>query len=255
MVLEFDQELYENSASFEEFLRLLIVRAESNGVLVMRSAIVGYATNRLLNEKEFRGFALPDKIAPIIFINDHDAKAAQIFTFAHELAHIWLGAAGVSDRNPTDKDNSTNAVELHCDRIAAEFLVPASEFAAAWSVTRSIDSNVDHLSREFRVSSLVALRRARDLELITPSEFFPKVTAAYLRYKRHEEQKREEQRNREDQAGNFWASFELRNSATFNSTVVASIKEQRITYAEAGTLFGLAPISAARYVNRVEGLK
>jgi Zn-dependent peptidase ImmA (M78 family) len=253
--LGFGEDLYQQSTGFEDFLSLLIDQAESAGVLVMRSALVGHATSRKLSEKEFRGFVLLDKLAPIIFINDSDAEAAQIFTFAHELAHIWIGAAGISDRKPTEKGSSSNSIEVACDRIAAEFLAPTGAFAAAWSADRPVDSNVSFASRRFRVSSLVALRRAKDLQLISPDIFFRKVEQAYEAYKKREEKRREEEKKKNKKGGNFWASFELRNSARFNSTVVESIQSQRTTYAEAGALFSVTPLSAARYVRRRLGIK
>jgi hypothetical protein len=113
---------------FDAFLRHLVNRAESVGALVMRSAIVGHDTHRKLDVKEFRGFAISDAFAPVVFINDVDAKAAQVFTLAHELAHIWIGADGVSDRRPNQKEDSLNAIELFCDKVAAELLVPETEF-------------------------------------------------------------------------------------------------------------------------------
>ncbi len=253
-VLRVSREFREGASNYEEFLKLLIEKAENAGVLVMRSSLVGHATKRSLNVKEFRGFALVDSLAPIVFINDADAKAAQIFTFAHELAHLWVGAPGISDRNPNVKDSSKNAIELLCDHVAAEFLVPEREFLTRWSPARTLEENMRFAERYFRVSSLVVLRRAKDLSRITFDVFLTKIEEQYDFYRRREAEKRKAEARegqKKKRGGNFWASFDLRNSAKFNAAVVASIRAQRTTFAEAGVLFGITPAAAARYVQRL----
>jgi len=237
-------------ADYEAFIKHLGLRAEAAGILVMRSAVVRHITSRPLSVEEFRGFALADAYAPVVFVNDSDAKAAQVFTIAHELAHIWIAEDGVSDRRPNQNGDSKNAIEIFCDRVAAEFLAQEQEFKQIWG-TSSVMDNARRAARHFRVSTLVALRRAKDLKLITFQSFLENVNAEYDRFREIDRRKREEQKKKENKGGNFWASFQIRNGNTLNATVVSALVNRRTTYTEAAGLLGLTTNSTIRYLRRV----
>ena len=128
----------ERAPSWEAFLRELTQNAEQSGIMVMRSGVVGNNTSRPLDVHEFRGLSISDEVAPLIFINGRDFKGAQIFTFAHEMAHIWVGQGGVS--NPDyglSSERQDSAVEQFCNRVAAETLVPGRGLPVSMGAGRS----------------------------------------------------------------------------------------------------------------------
>ena len=123
----------EEVSNGEAFLSLLMKKAEEAGVWVMRSGIVGGNTHRPLSVQEFRGFALCDEFAPVVFINGKDASAAQIFTLVHELAHLWIGQSGISDLSLAQpNDTPHQVIERFCNTVAAEVLVPKNDLCNHW---------------------------------------------------------------------------------------------------------------------------
>ncbi|MBI4203310.1 MAG: ImmA/IrrE family metallo-endopeptidase [Chloroflexi bacterium] len=217
-------------ATWEAFLTQLIDRAENARVLVLRSSYAGRNTRRSLDVKEFRGFAISDPIAPLIFINSADSKAAQIFTLAHELAHLWIGASGVSNPNYLERpQDQQHATDKHCDAIAAEVLVPQDDFVLAWNALTTVDQNINELARRYRVSTFVVLRRAYELERVDPSTYrqkYRELLAGVVSTKG-------------EGGGSFYNTFLVRNSRTFTTTLVLSAAEGRASAKEAATLLNV----------------
>ena len=221
--LDFSIESRARYASFAEALRGLVEQAEQSGVLVMVSGVVASNTNRILDRHEFRGFALADELAPVIFINGTDSKAAQIFTLAHELAHLWLGESGVSD--PAIADQAAGGVERWCNQVAAELLVPEASFLENVQTHRPITDQLQTLAQLYRVSSLVILRRALDTGLLARPAFIEAYVSERDRILALDQDK--------SPGGDFYSTQPVRTSKRLMRAVLAETLEGRTLYRDA----------------------
>ena len=212
-------------------LRTLRDHIEAAGLLVVFNGVVGNNTHRKLDVGEFQGFALVDEYAPLIFVNNADYKTAQIFTLAHELAHIFVGEAGLSKLEKLDPTD--HATEDICNQIAAEFLVPGEDLRKQWNVAGQSDDPYQGLARHFKVSTVVAARRAADSGFISRKEFFEyydKNKAKHWGGNPSEDKKR---------GGDFWNNQLWRVGSRFGSAVSRAVAEGRLSYTEAYGLTGL----------------
>lgn len=230
-------------ASWSEALRGLRLAIEAAGVVVTINGVVGNSTRRKLDPREFRGFVLSDAHAPVIFVNGADAKAAQMFTLAHELAHLWLGQGGVF--NLPGLQPSEHAVERWCNRVAAEFLVPATEITVSWSSAERSEDPFQFLARRFKVSPLVAARRALDLRLIDRDGF--------LSFYRHYLEDDRRQAERRPPGGDFYLTQEVRIGRRFGEEIVRAAKEGRLLFTEAYRLTGLYGATFDQYAEALGG--
>jgi Zn-dependent peptidase ImmA (M78 family) len=213
--------------TWSDALRLFIEKAEAAGILVMVSGVVGSNNTRKLDPREFRGFALADKLAPLVFINGADTKAAQMFTLAHELAHLWLGESAVSNVSlaaPTGQN-----IEIWCNSVAAELLVPLADLNRELAGANQALSVVQDLARIFKVSSLVILRRLRDARRINRQQF---QTAYEIEVARFVELRR-------SGGGNFYLTQAARLSRRFARAVVTSTLEGQTLYRDAFQMLGI----------------
>jgi Zn-dependent peptidase ImmA (M78 family) len=226
------------------FLRELSRSAQAIGILVMRSGIVGANTSRPLNVEEFRGFAIADPYAPTVFVNGTDAIAAQIFTLAHELAHIWLGATGISNLGPAS-DHDDQAVEEFCNRVAGELLVPWGRVEAAW--TGNVDELgplIQDLAQTFHVSTVMVARQLWEHEAIDRETFFAIYGEEAAKW-------RTERKSDGPSGGNPYLTAGVRNSHLLSEAVMESMRASHTTVREASRLLGMKPKNFGRYLAEI----
>ncbi len=203
--------------------------AEDAGVLTVFSSVVGNSASRKFDPNEFQGFALADAYAPLVFVSGADCKAAQMFTLAHELAHLLIGESGVSAMEAVQP--ADHAVERFCNRTAAEFLAPAEDLRAFRPEAERVGDLCRALARRFKVSPLAAARRALDLDLIGRDDFFD----FYREYAASERRRAQQDESR----GNFWSTQRWRVGPRFGGAVARAVKEGRLLYRDAYSLTGL----------------
>lgn len=204
----------------------LVLHIEDKGIITIFNGIVENNTHRPIPVDECRGFVLVDEYAPFMFVNNSDFKSAQMFTIVHELAHIWTGHSAGFDFRRLQPAN--DPIEILCDKVAAEFLVPEQEFNEVWNHS---PNNYAYASRYFKVSEIVIARRALDIRKITRLQFFD----FYEEYSNREFAKKETQNS----GGDFYTTTKKRISITFASHVNRAVKSGNLLFRDAYRLTGL----------------
>jgi Zn-dependent peptidase ImmA (M78 family) len=222
--------------SWTNAVTVLREAAEAVGILVVINGVVGNDTHRKLDPAEFRGFVLSDDYAPLVFVNGSDARSAQMFTLAHELAHLWLGQDGIF--NLPDLEPSSDKVEQFCNQVAAEFLVPAIELRNFWATAKRAPEPFQVVARELKVSPIVGARRALDLHLVTKTEFL-EFFRAY--------QADERRKAARSAGGDFYNNQNVRVGKRFARAVMRAAKEGRLLYRDAYSLTGLYGTTFDKY--------
>jgi Zn-dependent peptidase ImmA (M78 family) len=238
-LLGFDLDARRRCTTWTEALRTFIEQSDNIGVLVMCSGIVMNNTHRKLDPNEFRGFALADDRAPLVFINGSDSKSAQMFTLAHELAHLWLGQSAISDSTVASRQQ--NVVETWCNRVAAEMLVPLHLVKDDVRDGEPLAATVARMVRSFKVSSLVVLQRLREVGHLSWSQF-------ELAYR--EELARLASLPRQSGGGDFYLTTAARYSRRFARALVESTMEGRTLYRDAFRMLGISKTATFNELGR-----
>lgn len=223
----------------EQFINLLVGKAESLGILVFRNGVVGRNNRRSLSVEEFRGFAIYDTYAPAIFVNTKDAKSAQVFSLLHELAHIWIGEGGISNYDLSATTGKTQTIETLCNRIAAEVLVPTAIIQAQWDKATPATDNVQKISSHCKVSRLVIIIRAQDQQLVNESEF-RQLYAAEI--KQDKQQRDKLKQSDGGPPSNLMLS--LQNGKLFSRVLLSQLYEGKVLFRDAARLLGIKKLDS-----------
>lgn len=213
--LRFDLAARARASTWTEALRQLIEHADDAGILVMVTGVVLSNSHRHLDPDEFRGFAIADAFAPIVFVNGADTKAAQMFTLAHELAHLWLGQSAVSDAQagrPPSSAPSGGATRWR---------------PSCWSCSTPSAANTSALprcapssiawGRRYKVSTLVVLRRLHDMGALSRAELWDE----------HEKEQARLRAIPRKSGGDFYLTLPARVSKRFTRAIITSAWEGR----------------------------
>jgi Zn-dependent peptidase ImmA (M78 family) len=229
--------------NWTEALGFLRTNVEAKGVAVVSNGIVGNNTHRTLDPSEFRGFVLVDRYAPLVFLNGADSKSAQMFTLAHEIAHVCLGASAAFDLK--NLDPADDQKEKFCNQLAAEFLVPRTQILSIWKDhTGSQYVDFEGLAQQFKVSQLVIARRASDLGLI-PKELY------YAFYKNYMSAEHIKASTTESTGGDFYRTQNQRIGRLFARTVLYAIDSGSLSYDEAYRLTGLSGATFHKFAEKM----
>ncbi len=241
-VLSLDEELRKSARSKSDFLSKLVQQAEEAGILILISGVVKNNNHRKLTVEEFRGFVLSDAVAPLVFINGNDTEAAKLFTFVHELAHLWVGASGVSNVEVKSAvENDFDQLERFCNQVAAEVLIPAEDFQSIWQSDLSLEENLQQY-RHYKVSDLVLLIRARQLRRISSTEFQQVYATRISWYKNR----------KRSSGGNFNNTLPARNSKLLTSALIAATLEGQTLYRDASRMLNVKVETLKKVADHLE---
>ena len=235
--LKLDETWASKESNWQDTLNKLVECIETTGIMTVFNGVVGNNTSRKIEVDECRGFVLVDEYAPLIFVNNSDAKSAQLFTIAHELAHIWLGeSAGFDFEQMLPADDP---IEKLCDQVAAEFLVPKTILLKQ----AEQDSSLEHLKKFFKVSNIVIARRLLDTGFYTRSQF--------LEFYNDYRAKVKERGEKKSDGGNFYATNRRRVSPLFARYVYSAVRSGDLLYRDAYRLTDLRGDTFEKFMEKV----
>jgi len=217
-------------------------RVEAAGVFVLLLGDLG-SWQTAIPASVFRGFAVADDLAPLIVINDQDAKPAWSFTLIHEFAHILVGSTGISGA-PTTHNPATpkERVERFCNDVAGETLLPAEALTTLDRLT-DLDDLLDEateIAAAWGVSQAMAAYRLWRVGRADADTYGQAVRVFADRWTKQRKQKRE-QRQDDEGGPNFYVVRRHRLGSAIVETVGQGLRAEAITHSTAAKVFGVKP--------------
>lgn len=199
---------------------------EECGIVVMMNGIVGKNTHRALDVNEFRAFAMVDEWAPLIFINGADSAGGRLFSLFHEVVHLWIGENDLyNDRRYSA--NGIKPVEVTCNAVAGELMVPKAAFLERWNdnTNDDIHEKIKEFARMFRCSGSVIARRALDNKKINQNVYNKVIADAIEAYIQAKQEK--------SSGGDYYRVARSKLDGVFVRALCESVNSGRTSFTEA----------------------
>lgn len=249
-----DRGLRRGISSAEDLFRELRRRTERLGIFVLVLGDLG-SHHTAISAAAFRGLAIADPLAPIVVINDQDAKAAWSFTLIHELAHVFLGRTGISGAPSTGEPRTSQArIERFCNDVAGEVLLPERLLAGTPRLASAdqLVAAADALSETWKVSSSMAayrLWRTRKTDADTYGEAVAVLAARWRRIREAEKAQKS------DPTPGMYLILRRRSlGEAMLRFVGTSLRENLVTHTTAARVFGVKAGTVNALLSGVSGL-
>lgn len=229
-------EVANRRGTLAETRKSLLRKFEALGGLTVATSMVDNNAHRPLNEHEFSGFALVDDIAPLVFVNTRQTLHGQIFTLAHEYAHVWRGVGGLGNENL--RSEGEDEIERWSNAVASEILAPRDELAARHARVAGLPLTdaLDALAREFRCGTLVVLHALHRTGVRQIDDYTAAYDAEAARL-------RSLTRARVGRGGNHYNVLPFRVGERLSRALIADTMEGRTPVSEAMRLMSMQSAS------------
>ena len=231
--ITFEAQLRANNASDDDALKMWRRAIEARGIFVFKHTF---------KQKDISGFCLTHAEFPVIMVNNSTTKTRQIFSLIHELVHILAARNGISsfdERKIGQLPAPERRVEVFCNAVAAEVLVPSADFLAqAAQMSANVESVGDGqfaaLASRYHVSRAVILRRFLDSDHVSQTFYESKT------------QEWDAQKAEKGSGGNYYATQNAYLSERFLREVFTRYARRQISRDDAADLVGIAPKNLER---------
>ncbi len=247
---ELNYEVRSRVGNWSDQRKRLLAAFEALGGLTVVTSMVENNTHRPLDVDEFRGFSLIDDMAPLVFVNARQTINGQLFTLAHEFAHVWRGVGGISDEDL--RYEPRNEVEQWCNDVASEFLVPSNDLRERYAGVSSLrlTEQIERLASIYRCGTLVVLQALRRNRLYDFEDFQTDYDAEVERLRRFE-------RADSGPGGQFLYNQPYRIGTRLSRALISDAMAGRTRFTDAARLMSFKSMknfdSYASYLGTVRG--
>lgn len=204
-------------------LAYLIAQAESKGVFVGKTI-----AHIKIEVESMRGLFISNDYCPFIVLNRRDAQSAQIFSFIHELSHLFRKTDAISNVDFRNNNSNLDKEETFCNQVASQLLLPSEDFTK----NAYYKNDIRDISETYNVSQLFIFYRLKELGKI------PKAIQKDLENEIKAETKQGliEKDKKKATGGDYNNNMKDSNGRLFNRFISNFYLSNQIDYVEASKL-------------------